>query len=137
MRIHVNQIPLEGLTLEEEIDPCSLELDTEMVKADKAIKVKAAISKITNAVTADIILDATVRITCCRCLQEAPVKYHTQLKLTYPVSPQEQEINMDKDIREYIMLEYPIKTLCKPGCKGLCPQCGKNLNEGGCSCAIT
>ncbi|MDD5566044.1 MAG: DUF177 domain-containing protein [Candidatus Omnitrophica bacterium] len=137
MKINVNQIPLEGLTLEEEIDPCSLELDTEMVKADTAIKVRAAISKITNVVTADIELDAAVRITCCRCLQEAPFKYHTQLKLTYPLSPREQEINMDKDIREYIMLEYPIKTLCKPDCKGLCPQCGKNLNEGGCSCAIT
>ena len=25
--------------------------------------------------------------------------------------------------------------LCKPDCKGLCPQCGKNLNEGKCGCS--
>ncbi|RJO65510.1 MAG: DUF177 domain-containing protein [Candidatus Omnitrophota bacterium] len=137
MKINVNQIPLEGLTLEEQIDPCSLELETELVKASGLIKVKAGIAKITNAVTADVELNAALRITCSRCLKEAPVMYRTQLKLSYLAEPREPEINMDKDIREYIMLEYPIKTLCKPDCKGLCPQCGKNLNEGGCSCAIT
>lgn len=137
MKINVNQIPLEGLTLEEAIDPCSLEMDTELVKCSGLIKARADIGRITNAVTADVELKADMRITCSRCLEEAPVTYRRQLKLSYPVDPLEPEINMDKDIREYIMLEYPIKTLCKSDCKGLCPRCGKNLNEGGCSCAIT
>lgn len=38
-------------------------------------------------------------------------------------------------VEEQIMLEMPSKTLCKDDCRGLCCKCGKNLNEGDCSCA--
>lgn len=34
-----------------------------------------------------------------------------------------------------ILLELPTSMLCGDGCKGLCPQCGGNLNEGDCGCA--
>lgn len=37
-------------------------------------------------------------------------------------------------IREDILLELPSKILCKTDCKGLCISCGKNLNNGQCSC---
>ena len=35
---------------------------------------------------------------------------------------------------EEFVLALPVRPLCKPDCKGLCPDCGKNLNEGSCSC---
>ena len=38
-------------------------------------------------------------------------------------------------VEEEIMLEMPSRTLCKEDCLGLCPKCGKNLNEGDCDCA--
>ena len=31
--------------------------------------------------------------------------------------------------------ELPSKLLCKDSCKGLCPKCGKNLNNGSCACS--
>ena len=37
-------------------------------------------------------------------------------------------------VEEEIMLEMPSRTLCKEDCLGLCPKCGKNLNEGPCGC---
>ena len=46
-----------------------------------------------------------------------------------------ESIELDDLLREDILLELPTKFLCKPDCKGLCPQCGKNLNEGKCSCS--
>ena len=33
-----------------------------------------------------------------------------------------------------MMLELPYKSLCREDCRGLCPMCGKNLNEGLCGC---
>ena len=33
-----------------------------------------------------------------------------------------------------ILLELPYKSLCHEDCRGLCPMCGKNLNEGLCGC---
>ena len=35
---------------------------------------------------------------------------------------------------EQFMLSLPVAPLCKEDCKGLCPVCGTNLNEGQCSC---
>ena len=35
---------------------------------------------------------------------------------------------------EQILLDFPAKILCREDCKGLCPQCGADLNQGQCSC---
>lgn len=37
-------------------------------------------------------------------------------------------------LREQILLAVPMRTVCREECKGLCPQCGKNLNQGPCQC---
>lgn len=46
--------------------------------------------------------------------------------------------DMQLDITELctteIVLSLPMKHLCKPDCKGMCPICGKNLNDSECSC---
>ncbi len=44
------------------------------------------------------------------------------------------EINIDQAVAEQIFLNVPMKPICKPDCKGLCPICGTNLNKGRCSC---
>ena len=37
-------------------------------------------------------------------------------------------------VRENMLISKPIRILCRPDCKGLCPNCGQNWNEGPCSC---
>ncbi len=46
----------------------------------------------------------------------------------------ESQLNLDEIYREDIFLALPFKFLCSDDCKGLCPQCGKNLNDGPCDC---
>ncbi len=46
-------------------------------------------------------------------------------------------IDIGDDVRQTILLSVPLKILCREDCKGLCSQCGKNLNEGPCSCRET
>lgn len=41
---------------------------------------------------------------------------------------------LDELVSDDIFLSLPSKFLCDPDCKGLCPKCGHNLNEGPCSC---
>lgn len=43
-------------------------------------------------------------------------------------------INLEQLVRDAIILSMPMKPLCKPDCKGLCPRCGRDLNEGECGC---
>ncbi|NMB97372.1 MAG: DUF177 domain-containing protein [Clostridiaceae bacterium] len=43
-------------------------------------------------------------------------------------------LNLDRILLDYIVLNMPMKQICKEECKGLCPICGINLNEATCNC---
>ena len=46
----------------------------------------------------------------------------------------EEILETDPILIEQLQLNVPMKPLCRPDCKGLCPECGADLNEGACSC---
>ncbi len=43
-------------------------------------------------------------------------------------------LDVDAQLLEMLVLEFPSKFLCRENCAGLCPRCGKNLNAGSCTC---
>ena len=45
------------------------------------------------------------------------------------------QIDLNELLREQFYLALPMKPLCREDCKGLCAQCGTNLNTGTCACA--
>lgn len=45
------------------------------------------------------------------------------------------ELNIRHMMWEQFNLSLPVKVLCSAECKGICPECGKNLNEGECACS--
>lgn len=44
-------------------------------------------------------------------------------------------LELDDVVMSDILLELPSKILCKDDCKGICPKCGQNLNQGECKCS--
>ncbi len=44
------------------------------------------------------------------------------------------QLPLDELVQEDLLLSQPLKVLCKEDCRGLCPQCGKDLNQGTCGC---
>ena len=44
-------------------------------------------------------------------------------------------LDLRQPLREQILLALPMHSLCRPDCRGLCPNCGQNLNEGQCTCS--
>lgn len=97
-----------------------------------------------------ICLDAKVKsellLTCSRCLEK--FKYPIDLEINEKISDKVAEgdddtiiakdsnIDLDKIIQDNIILALPVKKLCKKDCKGLCPNCGANLNYTKCNCKI-
>lgn len=69
---------------------------------------------------------------CARCLEPVTEAFQSALERTYELA--QQEIDISEEVRESVLLALPERMLCRPDCKGLCPQCGKNLNEGRCAC---
>jgi uncharacterized protein len=47
---------------------------------------------------------------------------------------QKDSLSLEDVLREQVLLSLPVRTLCKPDCKGLCPRCGENRNSQACSC---
>jgi len=101
-------------------------------------------------------LTSTVQIDCARCLSPAPVSVDESFDLFYipsvdPAALKEErelgeedlmvgfyqgdQIDLDDVVREQIELALPMARLCSDDCRGLCPECGANLNEGQCGCA--
>ncbi|HKF46846.1 MAG TPA: DUF177 domain-containing protein [Terracidiphilus sp.] len=47
---------------------------------------------------------------------------------------QKDSLLLEDVLREQVLLSLPVRTLCKPDCKGLCPRCGQNRNAQACTC---
>ena len=47
---------------------------------------------------------------------------------------QDKELDTDKLLHNEILINWPMRVLCKEDCKGICSRCGANLNQGSCDC---
>ena len=137
MKIDTRQIPDEGLVLTEELNPADLDLNTDIIKFLSPVKAKAIIHKSYDAVNVILTLGSLMNIECSRCLKEEKIDFSRRIELNYAVDKSGPIIELDCDIREEIILDYPMKPLCSVDCKGLCSKCGANLNQGGCHCGAT
>lgn len=96
--------------------------------------------------------DVTIAIPCDRCLEEVSVEIHLVIDRRYPlgdsVSEEDEDaedtdyvtgsnLDIDKLIYDEILVNWPMKVLCREDCKGICRKCGANLNYKTCSCDRT
>lgn len=89
-------------------------------------------------------VSAELSAPCARCL--APVNQAFSVEVDFPIAtgPVESEeevivaegekIDLDALTQEILLVHLPWRLLCREDCKGLCPKCGKDLNEGSCDC---
>lgn len=134
MKIKVSNIPSSGLVLEEKLSPEDLDLETEEIEFIEPIQVRAQVNRVTDVVSVDLEIRTRFRSTCSRCLEETSTALERHLNLHFPLADYPDKLNLDEDIRQELIVDFSVKFLCKPDCRGLCLSCGMNLNEGGCSC---
>jgi len=117
-------------------------------------EVEAIIHRLQDLITVRGDLTGQYHRPCDRCLNDAVVSVAASLEVVIRqrglsmdadegdegeylliASDDEVEIDLTEQIRDRIVVELPIAVHCREGCKGLCPQCGEDLNEGPCECA--
>jgi uncharacterized protein len=134
MKIDIVNIPQEGLTKEEDASPKDLDLDTPAIVFKEPVHIKVFVTRITNAVNVDAQVTGKMQLVCGRCLESFESDLERKFKLHYIAEKNQQFIDLDPDIREELILNYPLNPACKSDCKGLCYKCGANLNVGKCNC---
>lgn len=141
--------------LDRTFDPSALPQEGEAYRVVAPVQLGCAVHKdrtrfrLTGRVTAELELD------CSRCLE--PYRLPVDMTFDHRYLPQSEaaadgereveeddmetsyyqddQIDLAELVREQFYLALPMKPLCADDCKGLCPQCGTNLNLARCGCA--
>jgi len=136
MIINVARIPESGLKIYEEEPGEILELDAAdefqsagPVTCNLYVQVVDAILIVRGTVSAPL------EVRCARCTQIfSTTVTDSGFLRDFPGIEGTEEVDITQDLREAIMLSLPRFPLCDEACKGLCGQCGKDLNGGPCGC---
>lgn len=87
---------------------------------------------------------------CRRCLKPVETPVREDLTMVFVLEPVEDEddggtylfepsgvdLELGNAVREELILAVNPFVVCTPECRGLCPQCGTDLNEGSCGCTV-
>jgi uncharacterized protein len=91
-------------------------------------------------------LRGSVAMRCRRCLTPVRERLDEEVTFLYREEGEEadeesyllprrgKELDLGDAVREHVMLAVPRYVVCSPSCRGLCPRCGTDLNEGSCDC---
>ena len=132
MKIHVSQVPEDGLLEHVRYDPAPLDMDRQDVRLRDPFEVDAAIRRVDEELLVDVDITAPAELTCARCLTDFRQTLEADALFSYTVRPTD-VVDITEDVRQELVLAYPMIPLCRPDCQGLCPVCGQNLNERRCT----
>lgn len=143
----------EGITEEKKI-----EIEMRSIRylgVEFQIKEKTPLSlKFTNIAAGEALIKGTAVITlvlgCDRCLRDVPYTFSLSFDRTVKSPERASELseeetdeqnymegyqlNTERLISSEILLDWPMKILCREDCGGICSKCGKDLNAGDCGC---
>ena len=154
-RVQVSEIPEEGLSLSVKEDPAALDLTITGVRFLEPISVDVFLVKAEKAVMTTGRITVPVAFECVRCLREFPSSLDIPLSTQFvPAPPQlpsgehpmpseqaedyyyrDDVIVLNDLVRQEVLLAVPFSPQCRADCRGLCSQCGQDLNRGECACA--
>ena len=162
MFLSIKDLEIRPLDFEEEFQPGVVDLGSELRQlaplntAGRAELVEEHHGK--HQIIKDIRLrgrlSTGLELPCARCLDPVKQEVAREFELLYrplgvdagrdeiSVTDAEAEIGyyqgegilLEDVLREQVLLALPLKVTCREDCKGLCPHCGKNLNQEQCSC---
>ena len=157
MKLDLNEVATHlGKRIRYEIDESPIVDEESGLKCVAPIKGEVTFSNTGTHIVARGGFTTSIELECARCLEKfrgkvaSPVE--EELELPVPLVELEGDeaeeppvkelegifvdnvLDITELLRQDILLAVPVKPICSDTCKGLCPHCGKNLNQGPCEC---
>ena len=135
-------------TFEETVSCSALELPEDQFPGDAQLR--AVVDRHAVNLHIRLFCKADARLMCDRCLCAFSVPIDEEVRILYTENaelaadskdeflrqqPASGEIHLGEDVRQALLLQLPMQILCNMDCKGLCDQCGTDLNTGTCTCS--
>ena len=131
----------ESLHDEVEVEIAPIELGGQRyLVVPENVPAELTITRASTGTVYELRFDARLHGPCFRCLGDAVLEEHIALREYQAESPggveelttpyvTENRLDLSAWARDGLVLALPDKILCRPDCAGLCPECGKNLND--------
>ncbi len=163
MLIEIRELEVHAVDFDEQVVPGVVDLGPEIrqtgeLKASgraQLVREHHGKHKLINDIRVTGELAVNVELGCARCLEPIVRDVAKKFDLLYrpqgsdagkeemSVTAAEAEIGyyrgegllLQDVLREQVLLALPLKAICRDDCRGLCPHCGRNLNQEQCTCA--
>jgi uncharacterized protein len=125
----------EGVSvgIQEELDPKKLDLEFVDLEYANKVVLTGEIEKGPDTLSLRGEMVGELDRVCGRCLKKIRESFNKPFSLYFDIQGKDFIDPLD-DLREILILDHPVPFLCGENCRGLCPQCGHDLNESRCQC---
>jgi len=151
MKINIKELKEDISKLHFEENPEALDLKAQETVFNSPIVCDLICTKSGNKFLCEVKLLTQVNLECSRCLAIFPFDLQTRFDFMLEIKKDQMELSSEEEdfstkvlygedlsidhlIEEALLLALPLKPLCSPDCKGLCPVCGTDLNTSFCNC---
>ena len=115
-------------------DAKSRELNAPGIRFEEPVRIMVSAKRDSGLAVAQVDVRSRATMTCARCLSDVIIDVERSFKLAYALDISESVVELDDDIRQELILNYPQKVLCREDCRGMCSKCGADLNNEKCKC---
>ena len=134
--IDVSRLDRDGETFEGVLDDSVLGLNDEYLRPFAGIRYGISAELIGSELLVRGALEQDFDAVCSRCGGDFDFTVRVpDFTLGMEIGDATEYVDLTDEIRQSIILALPTYPVCRPECLGVCPACGKNLNEGPCGCA--
>ena len=154
MFLDVKELAVRKLRIHKFYPPGTIDYHTEEFQQTEPLEVRATAELVDGQIRLYGELHTRVELVCARCLDPVTEEISREFDLLYrPMDTirTEAEMRLDEEeaevaffegagffladaLAEQVNLAIPLKAICRSDCRGLCPQCGANLNHEECHC---
>lgn len=138
---------ISSIPIRESLNFESIDFDGRNIEFVEPIKVIGNIYRVGQDKYLDVEINYSYRESCGRCLESFTKSQTTGLsgKLTDDTDEDSEEelvyydgeiLDLTSDVRSMVLLDLPMKPICKDDCQGLCPVCGIDKNKEDCDCVV-
>ncbi|MBI1760353.1 MAG: DUF177 domain-containing protein [Acidobacteria bacterium] len=155
MKISLAHLPVEGTRFEQQYQTGELDVSAHEFALTESPWIAGRLKRSGMDVKLEGALKAALSVPCDRCLTDVAVTIDQAVNLVFiPLEAERvakgetelherdlefsfyenDELDVDQVIREQLELALPVRVLCQADCRGICAQCGADLNTDACNC---